>query len=148
VSDYLASCADLAGTPVGLAGLPRARTSLPEQPRNMRQLRHCVGVRYADVQGRFEPIHVDDVGLREHAHYGGVATAWSRVTLITGRAVEVGEAAAAVRAELASCGVALAALAEAVDGEFSYELTSLAAQAEAYAEALETIAAVPGVRRA
>jgi hypothetical protein len=116
-------------------------TGLPEQPTNLRGLRTWAMGRSTTAVLHVVEVCADDDGLDQCAIARGCSDAWVDVLVRLDRAVDLGEADRRVRSDQDR---ALDALGD--EDLTDVERLALQAAVEVYAEALETIAAVPGVR--
>jgi hypothetical protein len=115
--------------------------TLPEQPRNMRELRAWAGARHVLSVQHASEVCADDDGVEACDRARGYAVTWDEVVEILADAVEVGEA-------LTEISLRHARVAAALDGRdlSSVDRPYLEASVEAYVEAIATVASVPGVR--
>jgi hypothetical protein len=113
--------------------------TLPEQPRNMRELRAWAKTRVDLADAHVADMCPDDHGLDECTKARGCWSAWIWVLARLERAVDLAEAMRDVTA-------AHDRAASSLDDASDLDQLRLAAQVEVYAEALETVASVPGVR--
>jgi hypothetical protein len=118
-----------------------AASTLPVQPRNMRELRAWAGVRHVLSVQHASEVCADDDGVEACDKARGYAVTWDEVVEILADAIEVGEA-------LTEISLRHALVAGLLDGRVpsSVDRAYLEARVEAYAEAIATVAAVPGVR--
>jgi hypothetical protein len=114
-------------------------SGLPEQPTNLRGLRAWAKTRVDLADAHVADMCPDDHGLDECTKARGCWSAWIWVLACLERAVDLAEA---MRDVTTAHDQATSSLDDASD----LERLRLAAQVEVYAEVLETIAAVPGVR--